>query len=379
MKCKILIALLLSFVIISCNNEKKIEYDGEQISVGIDKDRYFNLSEVIDSISYVRLETNENCLVGRIDKIMQHDSLLFISDRESSNAIFCFTMNGEFVFKIDRSGKGPGEYLRIDDCCIDSDGNILLYDAGLKKIIKCDNNGNFTGDEIELDFYADYFAYLSPQDNYVFYSSYREAFNRCNLIITNSEGKVISKYLQFDKKYNTNKATMPFQNLRSYNTNSVPVFQMYDNKVYEINNEGFICKYEFDFGRYTLPLDYLVGNNREQQFDEKYCFLIDSWGTKSSVVYLVGHDSRVGLGFYNKENKNNIFGIRQYKNKQEIPFINDIDKMGFYNFVGNSEKCLFSCYEISEVLKNEEVLKRLGNNANYDISDNPIIAVYHVK
>lgn len=68
-----------------------------------------------EDVRFVRLETNQNCLIGHIDRVLFSDSLIFIVDGRITKAIYIFDQNGLFKNKIANRGKGPAEYLDIQD------------------------------------------------------------------------------------------------------------------------------------------------------------------------------------------------------------------------------------------------------------------------
>jgi len=96
----------------------------------------------IKSIRYVPLETNSKSLIGNIDKILINKNRTFIMDSRYAKAIFIFDNNGKFLSKIDKKGKGPGEYIQIEDFSIDEENNIYIYDNG-RKIIVYKESGEF--------------------------------------------------------------------------------------------------------------------------------------------------------------------------------------------------------------------------------------------
>ena len=54
-----------------------------------------NLSQFVDSISYVKLETNEKSFLGQITEIKIKDNFIYVADR-SQQSIFIFNLKGEF-------------------------------------------------------------------------------------------------------------------------------------------------------------------------------------------------------------------------------------------------------------------------------------------
>ncbi len=99
------------------------------------------LSEVADQIKYIPLETKEECIIGRIEKIVISGEFLFVA---SKSQLFQFESNGKFVKSFGAKGKGPGEYTEVTDFSVGSHGGkVSIYNRELKKVIHYDVEGNF--------------------------------------------------------------------------------------------------------------------------------------------------------------------------------------------------------------------------------------------
>ncbi len=67
------------------------------------------LSDLVDSVSYIKLETNANSILGRIGRIIIKDKYIYASDYKQE--IVClFDKQGRFIAKLDKQGIGAGEY-----------------------------------------------------------------------------------------------------------------------------------------------------------------------------------------------------------------------------------------------------------------------------
>ena len=78
----------------------------------------YDMTHIIDStILIIPLETNNNCLIGKIDKLEIKGERIYISDN-LAKSIFIFDMTGKFIHKIDAFGKGPDEYLTISSMTV---------------------------------------------------------------------------------------------------------------------------------------------------------------------------------------------------------------------------------------------------------------------
>jgi len=70
------------------------------------------LSEFVDSVIYIKLQTDPDCLMGRIRTIIIKEKYIYAFD-QSQMAIFVFDMSGKYISKLDKQGNGPDEYRRL--------------------------------------------------------------------------------------------------------------------------------------------------------------------------------------------------------------------------------------------------------------------------
>jgi hypothetical protein len=92
-----------------------------------------SLSEIESDIEYIPLETNNNSMIKNIDKVKIRDNYIYIKNNVLD--VMCFDSKGQFLYKLDKSGRGPEEYTYINDYDISSDNNTLLV-LSIRKILE---------------------------------------------------------------------------------------------------------------------------------------------------------------------------------------------------------------------------------------------------
>lgn len=123
------------FIIVSCNNPTKSKdhvavltsHPHEQ-TIRID-----NFDPYIDSMQIIPLEATNESFITHVEKI------LLTSDKRivilNSTGILLFDSNGNFLFRMGKIGRAPGEYQKIYDICLDEqflfavdhNNNVLKY------------------------------------------------------------------------------------------------------------------------------------------------------------------------------------------------------------------------------------------------------------
>ena len=116
--------------------------------------------DIIRSLTFIPLETNENCLITRVRKIIPFNDKYYILDSSQSNSsVLIFDFSGKFLGTIGKYGYGPGEFIMLSDFVVDKkrDQGYIL-DTQLRKVLmfKLDG-GEFIG-ELKFDFFTKNFA-----------------------------------------------------------------------------------------------------------------------------------------------------------------------------------------------------------------------------
>lgn len=106
--------MLFVIAIMSCNNNKVVTNKGDhnvgtgkQIDVDLTNNNICYSSTLYDTISYIKLETNPNCIIGVMDKLIFINNKFVIVDKSVAKSIFLFDSNGKFINKIGATGRGP--------------------------------------------------------------------------------------------------------------------------------------------------------------------------------------------------------------------------------------------------------------------------------
>jgi hypothetical protein len=241
------IYLILIIPLISCKKEEQTKINAHEIIVSTETSNENLLtSEFIDTSYFIPLETNDNCLIKGIRKIVFDSQRIFIFDPNGNNKILIFDNKGKFMNKVGNIGQGPGEYIELYDFCIDSASRqiFLLCERG---VVMCyDYTGNFKKKyTLESDLRAWKMEYFDEH----FYFIVQE-IDFFNLVITDSKFKIKQKFFP-DKEFGENNVLLvhPLKIVDS----SMQYIRYIDNYVYLIkNHKDIIGQYTIDFGKNTI-------------------------------------------------------------------------------------------------------------------------------
>lgn len=176
MKNGLLYFLLLLFVQ-GCSSVSKSEMScTEKVTLQLKEGNYqMNLSEIVDSIVYIPLETAEKSLLGDIDRIIVTETGEYlIADKEVASRLFLFTPGGKFVCQIGSRGAAPEGYVKIEDIAY-YNRKAYIWDSASRKILEYSMEGELLN-IYKFDYTADYFSCIGDR-KFAFFCDYAHNSN----------------------------------------------------------------------------------------------------------------------------------------------------------------------------------------------------------
>ena len=254
LKKAIINVLFFAAILSSCNVNKSTDKIPTIRINPYEAQKEINLSEFVDSVKYIKLQTDANCVMGRIVFIRIKQKYIYVFDA-GQKIIFVFDKKGRYVSKLDKRGKGPKEYMHINGVFIDDNEKFIeIYDA--KGILLKYSNISFDllekhpMDRVISNSFRkinDYYYFATQQiRNYI----NKKPTNANILIVKN--GKIVKTL--FDRHIETNNITyVPF--LESFTVNDKKelfVSIMYDNTFYQLRDLDAYPVFTIDFGKYAM-------------------------------------------------------------------------------------------------------------------------------
>ena len=145
---KIFHFLLVFLVFCGCsvNNPDKRDFITIDLIDAIKNMETLYLSDLVDSVEYIRFETSPECSFG-LARFIVLDRYIIVYEVINPN-ILLFDRKGKFINKISIKGKGPGELNRIRNLIAFPGKKILLaHDWSNMKIVKFCFDGEFLGEK----------------------------------------------------------------------------------------------------------------------------------------------------------------------------------------------------------------------------------------
>ena len=182
----IIFTIIIAFLFSSCKGNAKSDdnYEAAPEKIELGKRQPMKISDITSGMKVVKLETSEDVLLSNIHDIKIFDGSIYVLD-VISKAIYVFDFEGNLIKKLQKEGRGPGEYLSINDFLIDTThGQLEIFDKLNMNINIYDlDNFNFK-ESISLPFT---FAFTFHKKDEVYYFQTNNARNSIRENETNSE------------------------------------------------------------------------------------------------------------------------------------------------------------------------------------------------
>ncbi|MGD9558047.1 MAG: 6-bladed beta-propeller [Mangrovibacterium sp.] len=342
------------------------------------------MSEIFSEVSYIPLETSDENLIGTVNQLLVYQDRFYVLDEDQTQSVYCFTQEGKFQYKIDRKGKGPGEYSQVNRISIDHDNNnLLLFCAKSHQVLVFHLEGNYIRSH-RIDLWANDFSYMD-NDIAVFFGDYtrneRYAKNQAtpNLLITDTKGyKVHYLDLFFPSTVNFSALSSTANSFSSYHDGTVALIVPYNDTIYQITSKSVKREFYIDFGQmkkkqsfYSLSYNPATTLRHMERYrlthDE--CNLLAMSITSTHLFFAYSHKDYYHFVFYNKQSAK-LFDVYLQYGKDDgavYPFYNDlVDGAPFAIPYATDGKSFYGITEAYEYNK----LKRFDH---IRIDDNPVI------
>ena len=384
--------LLLSLIlfILSCQDKSSNKQE-EYITIDIDtiiQDNPIYFSDIFSNFHIIPLESKEECQFNDISDIKIIDSIIYVYDRQGTKSVYLFSINGTFLSKVYKIGRGPGEYINPTDFDVNiNSGTILIYDWASKKMNEYDNQGNCLK---TISLPNRFISFTLDKDRVITYIPYPENPENpdANLLkIFDRKGNLTSSHLNYKSVLKGPKILeFRFSGYFFKAKNDIKFFPNYNYTVYSIKNDSFkpflvLNSKEYELTQNDLDnLDLMRPSDRINSINKTNKFLrIHQYSENSEIAhFIIDIGMRQYHTFYNFKTKKVRCSIRFNDDLTYIfPNLCRIKENQFISFVHPMRIAKFLELIKSDQIKlSDEQKKRFENVTNFS---NPIIIIYDLK
>lgn len=166
----------------------------------IENVKSINLSRIGKELKYIPIETKPECLIKKIDKILFSAEYIFISDYDR---LLQFDKNGKFIRQIGSAGRGPAEYINVNDFCVNEQEKeiYITFISPPSKLMIFDFNGLFKR-SFSIPYNASQIIRIN-QKNIMFQIANNPGLITPGWLLTNNQGTVVSSIKNSTVRKNT--------------------------------------------------------------------------------------------------------------------------------------------------------------------------------
>jgi len=346
---------------------------GSSLEIKVSDDN-MSVSQVFDSVHYLILESNDSSLFGNISKLVGNNERIYILDGVQ-NCILCFQKNGEFISKYRNVGRGPLEYIEINDFDIlpNEKGIILLTDY--EKLVYLSKDLVFEK-EISLPFKAG--GMMSISNEIIAFYTAQWGFG-----VDDSDNRYLLIY------YDLNSKTMTglFPNTVAQKVNLSNHFSLYrsesiifnfplSNDFYFVDENGLKSNWRFDFLNRNIDImkvnkfsNIYNFNDLIKESPELVVLVFDIFHSRDLLSFMIMTGDKRYYGFFNTSTSTSFCGKEVKNDLTGIPYGRPVGVIDNY---------------IVTVVPTRQIVNLLREDVpiilrDIKLLDNPILAFYHVK
>lgn len=357
-----------------------------------DKARLY-LSDIVDTICGIKLETTETSVIGTIDKIRIKNALIYVLDRYKTHLLKVFNIKGTYISTIGRNGNGPGEYVEPTDFYVDNK-KIIIYDQFQSKLLYFNLEGRFLY-ERSLPFTFLQF-YQFSQNQYLMCGLDADNYHLSNLLnysIWNCDSVFQVNHFGMYRKKDAYINILP-KNLLNEFCGKLYYHESCRDTIYSVDS-AFNVRFDYviDFGKYTPPKSlFLIENKKEYIHNNQYAFGEDFAITPHYLYYNFSYKRTLYHLFYRLHDSKIYYGNNVVNDVNYIfPFENILSANGD-TLIGYSQ--VMPVHDFYQRVPQDEWLKMQNHhgqillNEGKDVrnfckdlkdDDNPIILLYRLK
>lgn len=155
--------ILIMIAIQACSHKKtnqQSHINSEEIKIVNMPEKYTfesNISTIFKQVEYIPLETSKDCFLVNPLKAAYNNMHYYILDFR--RGLYVFDNKGNYLHQIGKIGRGPNEFIEINDFDFDDQGNVLILDY--KRILRYNPDGKIIDKFSEFDFMKNEF-YCNP-------------------------------------------------------------------------------------------------------------------------------------------------------------------------------------------------------------------------
>ncbi len=375
---KVIVFLVLSLLFLACHNQDGKQYPMINLESISDNNSKVLFSNIVDSIRYVALETNDSCLVAGNSSICGITEA-YIYIRSASN-IYQFGDDGRFIKEIGTLGRGPEEYPNIAEVKVHNRKIYVLTWGG--EMVIYNENGDFLRKDTPESLISNFeiindSIYVSEEKDYEdrgmrqYLVGYLNGKKHWNVLLQQDDLEIEQNYKLRGRFYTLN--------------NIVYYKSLYSDTIYQIdNNFNPNAVKVFNYGKYS-PERNMYENFKDRKNAINAGYIFNEMFFEAEKYWLVWSmmKDRYYLTIFDKD-KNQII-YNQIPDKYPLR-----ENGGIYDDITNIDTYFWPIYSFNDGVRfasltnpsnySEQTVEGLAKmNIVVDENSNPVVSICYFK
>ncbi|MEA1877050.1 MAG: 6-bladed beta-propeller [Bacteroidota bacterium] len=330
---------------------------------------------ILDEV--IPLQTTEDCIIGKVAKIIHFGNRIIVLDHLYARNMFIFDLSGNLLFRTTHGG-GPGEVSNPRAIAIDRrDSIIYLYEELVRKVRRYDLNGVYIDSRNVSGLFLYDFAPLGDEKFLVYHTMrYGESTVppiRTTYSICNDD---FSDFEPLDEFLTSKESLLVLLSPINMSSDQKLFVVPWSNNVYEFMEDGIKEKYSLDFGKHSLKPDLKETNDIStilplvrSSFNSKVGGLLSVF-SNSNYVIVVADYGRHALPIIHSKKDKKTYSLRNYIDQGLLP---ECVPWGI-----NDSNYIFALVQPADFIVFNKKSQRYGH-LNITLDSNPIIIKIKMK
>lgn len=375
---KKLVTAILTVTVVSCVQNDRPTIETIELQNIVPEE--VMLSDLTSGMETVRLETRDDCLIGQAGIIRIDSTHIYISDAVTRSILIFNRHDGKFTGKLNKSGRGPGEYLEITDFCIDPSAHtievldrggrqLLIYDMSDLSFIKAVSLPISASELIKKD--GMYYLGTHGVGNYI-----DGERTNSGVITYKHETREFKALFDYVRPESENRVFW-IKGLTESPDGQIYFSQIWDNTLYRIEENAAIPVLKVDGGRKEIP-----DRIKEGSYEQQEAFLNTS--THGYMFYRLAYRNgdKTVISFTDGSNPYKYLHYIQAGDKEKlvkdiiIDYIDGRPRMNLMNMVIQKDDIIVLW---TPYTKHDEKTEAFLNSLGMSSEDNPAISIFKIK
>jgi hypothetical protein len=303
---------LIALCLFSCGGKSHQSKKLETISINGNIRQTLNFSSFVDTVEFIPLETNNENLIGEVDRIIYRNGKYYLRTTYGmqNGKLSIFDKTGKYLWGLNKRGQGPGEYEELEDFALTNNGHIII--PTYKRIITYDSTGIFLS-ENRIDIFMSEFTNIDDNNLIVMHFAADHHNNKLFSIMDNRGNMQKSLFEQSKLEAKKSSFLITWRSLIHYKS-CVYFIYPYCDTIYSISNiENIKPLYYVNYGKKKIPTNILNAKDDVLSWGKKLNRLEDhlhigAIGIADKYIY-IGSTNKTHQSFftlYTKKNKHTL-------------------------------------------------------------------------